>query len=224
VELASQDIVDKLLFRLVVHPSSLVLENEIVIPSTLDGKASGGRCPSVGSRRRGHLTQSGLKVQKRVTGGDLGLPVYAVGLRSLLLLRKINATRRNLSQPEQRFSPVAGRLTCRAFSSARSCLILFNSAINAAVSSSSSSESSSLIRANDPGQLTNPSIKQSDSSSPVVIVVVILIIIIPCCSRAVALHILILSICSPLLTLLLLRLIRILVIALVIRIELSSFL
>lgn len=88
VELASQDIVDKLFLGLVVHPSSLVLEDEIVIPSTLDGKASGGRCPSVGSRRRGHLTQSGLKVQKRVSGSDLGLPVYAVGLRSLLLLRR----------------------------------------------------------------------------------------------------------------------------------------
>jgi hypothetical protein len=100
VELASQDIVDKLLLGLVINTSSLVLEYEIVIPSTLNGKASGGRCPGVRSRRRGHLTKSGLEVQERVTGGDFSLPVYAVGLRSLLLLRKTNTVRRTLSQPE----------------------------------------------------------------------------------------------------------------------------
>lgn len=76
VELRPQQVVNKLaLLALTVETRRLVLEDQVVVPSSLDGE--GGRSGG-GSRagRGGCLTQSSLEVEQRVSCRYLLVPVH----------------------------------------------------------------------------------------------------------------------------------------------------
>lgn len=75
VELASQQVINKLSpLRLIVNPNSLVLKNQVIVPSSLDSKCRcRGCCRPWGI---GRSAESGLEVHQRVACSDLSFTRY----------------------------------------------------------------------------------------------------------------------------------------------------
>lgn len=72
MKLAPQQIINKLLLRLLIHSTSLILEDQIIIPSPLDCESTTSRSRTTirGSMGGSFGSESGGEVEKGITGCD----------------------------------------------------------------------------------------------------------------------------------------------------------